>query len=361
MGKTLKMCVFADFHYRKFAYPSTLRDLDAILKRGAENQVHLVIHVGDFCNDYHESPELSKAYLDNQYALPVYGIYGNHELEYLIHDCRDYDDKPPMQLVTPLLTNRADEVYWGTADGKPLADGSIAYYWFEKNGFRIVCTDTHYSYSEERGVWEHNPSLYVPKGNVMTESLGDRQRAWLEDVLTDAAHRDIPCIVFSHAAFADGWHPSHDRDNVRAIFNRVNAIRKGTVVAAINGHLHTDNAEVVDNIVFLDINTVNNGVFMQPGIPHYENEHTFLYTEYDAEGNEGKTYRKPYKELFYGLMGNYCWFYRDPLSAIISVTDDGTVKVEGAETDWTYGIVPPGVDKPGKHPYISSGTYRIER
>lgn len=362
MANILKMAVFADFHYRKFAYPGTLRDLDVILKRAADEQVDFVIHAGDFSNNYHESPELKKAWLDNKYDLPVYGIYGNHELEYLIHDCKVlYEDKHPMQLVTPMLTNRADEVHWGTPDGKPLADGSIAYYWFEQNGFRIVCTDTSYSYSEERDAWEHNPSLYVPKGNVHTESLGEEQRRWLEDVLTDAAHKGIPCIVFSHSAFADGWHPSHDKANVRAIFNRVNAIRKGTVVAAINGHLHTDNAEVVDNIVFLDINTVNNGYFLTPGFPHYDETHTFLYTEYDEEGNERETYEKPYKELFYGLMGNYCWFYREPLSCIITVSDDGTVTVDGAESSWAYGIEPPDVTKPGKHTYITSGTYKMER
>ncbi len=361
MANTLKMSVFSDFHYRKFAYPGTLRDLDAILKRAADNEVDFVIHAGDFCNDYHESPELKPAWLENKYGLDVYGIYGNHELEYLIHDYRGYDDKPPMQLVTPWLTNQADAVHWGTSDGKPLEDGSIAYYWFERNGFRIVCTDTSYSYSQERDAWEHNPSLYVPKGNVHTESLGAAQLAWLEEVLTDAAHKDIPCIVFSHAGFADGWHPSFGRANVRAVYNRVNAIRKGTVVASINGHLHTDNAEVVDNIVFLDINTVNNGYFLTPGFPHYDEQHTFLYTDYDEEGNEGETYERPYKELFYNLMGNYCWFYKDPLSCIITVTDDGTVTVEGEETEWAYGILPPDVTKPGKHPKITSGTYKMER
>ncbi len=361
MAKTLKMSVFSDFHYRKFSYPCTLNDLDVILKRAADNNVDFVIHAGDFCNDHHESPELKPAWLENKYGLDVYGIYGNHELEYLIHDYRGYDDKPPMQLVTPWLTNKADNVVWGTEDGKPLEDGSIAYYYFERNGFRIVCTDTGYSLNPETGEWEHNPSLYVPKGNVHTESLGEKQREWLEAVLTDAAHKDIPCIVFSHAAFADGWHPSHDRDNVRAIFNRVNAIRKGTVVAAINGHLHTNNAEVVDNIVFLDINSVKFGYILTPGFPHYMDEHTFEYTEYDENGNKGETYQKPINKLFYNLMGNYGWFYTDPLSAIITVSDDGTVTVEGSQAEWMYGIEPPPTEKPGKCTCITSGIYKIKR
>lgn len=362
MSKSVKFSIFSDFHYRKFAYPCTLNDLDVILKRAADNEVDFVIHAGDFCNNYHESPELRPAWLNNKYNLDVYGIYGNHELEYLIHETKAlYEGKPPMQFVTPWLTNQADKVHWGTEDGKPLEDGSVAYYWFERNGFRFVCTDTGYSLNPETGEWVHNPSLYVPQGNVHTESLGAKQREWLEAVLTDAAHKDIPCIVFSHAAFADNWHPSHDRDNVRAIYNRVNAIRKGTVVASINGHLHTDNAQVVDNIVFLDINSVKFGYLLTPGFPHYDEEHTFAYTEYDENGNAGETYQKPIKELFYNLMGNYAWFYTNPLNAIITVSEDGVVTVEGSEAEWMFGIQPPPVGKPGKRTCITSGIYKIER
>jgi predicted MPP superfamily phosphohydrolase len=163
MAKTLKMGVFSDFHYRKFAYPGTLRDLDAILKRSADEEVDFVIHGGDFCNNYHESPELKKAWLDNKYGLPVYGIYGNHELELMNHGVQGLDEEHPMQYVTPFLTNRADEVHWGTPDGKPAKWGEVAYYWFEKNGFRFVCTDTAYSRNPETGEWVHNPTLYTPK------------------------------------------------------------------------------------------------------------------------------------------------------------------------------------------------------
>jgi DNA repair exonuclease SbcCD nuclease subunit len=93
------------------------------MDRARDDRVDFVLHAGDFSNDYQGSPELVKKYLNNEYDLSVYGVYGNHELE---------SNDNSMELVTPLLTNDT-RVIWGTADGK-LGDGSIGYYYFEKKG-----------------------------------------------------------------------------------------------------------------------------------------------------------------------------------------------------------------------------------
>lgn len=356
MSKLVKFSVFSDFHYHRPAWPSTVADLNVILKRAEEEKVDFVIHAGDFCVDTVRSPEVLDAYVNNRFGLPVYGIYGNHELECMNHGTPDLDTEHPMQYVTPYLTNQA--VHWGTPDGKPAPWGEIAYYWFECNGFRFVCTDTAYSRNPETGEWMHNPTLYTPKGNYPHESLGEPQRTWLETVLTEAAQRDIPCIVLSHCPFT--WHHmSGEHTEVREIFARVNAVRRGTVVAVISGHLHTDHAKVMDNIVYLDINSAINGHWQGQEVAHYGPEHTYTYTEYDAEGKPLKTYQRPYDELWTGKRG---WFYTEPLSAIVTVTEDGTVTVDGTEADWVYGILPPAEGtSDGMKPRITSGTYRMER
>ena len=358
MSRSVKFSVLADYHYHRPGWPSTLDDLAAILKRADENDVDFVIHAGDFCTNWYIAPELKKAWLDNTYGLPVYGIYGNHELELMNHGVQGLDEEHPMQYVTPFLTNRADEVHWGTPDGKPAAWGEVAYYWFEKNGFRFVCTDTAYSRNPETGEWVHNPTLYTPKGNHPHEALGEPQMTWLEDVLTDAAHKDIPCIVFSHCPFT--WRGlSGNHVEAREIFARVNAIRKGTVLAVINGHVHTDSAKVMDNIVYFNVNSVINGCWIGGLHEHYTEEHTYTYTEYDEEGNPTKTYERPYTELWQAQHG---WFYDRPLSAIVTITDDGTVTVDGCEADWAYGIVPdPSFCIEDTNTGITSGTYKMER
>lgn len=361
--RSVKFLVFADFHYKKKMYPSTISDLNRILKRAADEQVDFVIHAGDFCNEYVTSPEVKEAYLNNKYGLKVYGIDGNHELECMNmwHE-EPLDMEHPMQYFAPFLTNDIDGVVWGTPDGKPAAFWEVAYYYFDKNGIRFVCLDAQYSYNEERDVWEHNPTLYVPEGNKYTESPGREQRAWLEGVLTDAAEHDIPCIVFSHAPFAKGWAGSGEHAVMRELFGRINAVRKGTVLAAVNGHLHTDrDAEIVDGVLYLDINTTVNGWWQGERAEHYGPEHTFDFENYDKDGNFLGIEKLSYNEL---SMGKQTWFFTDPLSAVVTVTKDGTITVDGMETDWAYGIEPPEETARKLYyvrPRITSGSYKIER
>ena len=93
----IKFVVFADFHYKKKMYMSSVEDLKAILKRAKDNGADFVVHLGDFCNDYAGSPEITNAYLNNEYGLPVFGVYGNHELE---------SSGNSMNIVSARLTNQ---------------------------------------------------------------------------------------------------------------------------------------------------------------------------------------------------------------------------------------------------------------
>ncbi|MBP3435979.1 MAG: metallophosphoesterase [Clostridia bacterium] len=333
----MKFLLFADLHYHPAAYASTVENLETILKRAAEEQVDFVIHAGDFCNDYATCPQILKAYLDNPYGLPVYGVYGNHELEWVTHDRKGLDKSNPMERVTPFLTNRADKVVWGTPDGT-IGNGSIGYYYFDVNGFRIVCVDTNYSYNEERDEWMHNQDYFAPKGNIHGDCLGPVQLAWLENVLTEAAYKAIPCVVVGHAGFSAHWNKSWNHETVRGIYTRVNAIRKGTVRASINGHYHTQRHIVEDNVLYWDANAVIHAcMYIASDGDHYTDEHTFEYVEYDAEGNELKRYDAPYSKPYRGKFG---YHFTEPLSAVFTLEEDGRITVDGKETEFAYGIRP---------------------
>ena len=331
----MKFLLFADLHYHPAAYASTLGYLDTMLQRAADEQVDFVMHAGDFCNDYATCPQATKAYVQNKYGLAVYGVYGNHELEWVTHDRKGLDHSNPMERVTPYLTNR--EVVWGTADGT-MGDGSIGYYYFDVQGYRVVCVDTNYSYNEERDEWMHNMDYFCPPENIHGDCLGTVQLQWLEDVLTDAAHKSIPCIVVGHAGFCEHWNKSWNHETVREIYARVNAIKKGTVRMSINGHYHTQRMAVCDNVLFWDANAVIHGnIYVSDDGEHYTDEHTFEYTEYDAEGDPVKTYQAPYSKPYRGKFG---YHFTEPLSAVITLEDDGRITVDGKETDWAYGIKP---------------------
>lgn len=328
----LSFLVFADLHYKKGMYAVSVGDLKQIMARGHENQVDFVLHAGDFCNDYCGSPEIVKEYLKNEYDLSVYGVYGNHELE---------SKDNSMEAVTPLLTNDS-RVVWGSEEG------TVGHYWFEKKGYRFVCLDTNYSYNEQIQVWEHNrtASWGAPEGNLYPDSLGPEQLKWLESVLTDAAEQGIPCILVSHAGFVSGRKCSPDTDAVRSLIRKVN----GTVKMCINGHYHTNHLETIENVLFFDVNAAINGSWVPKKEQHYTDAHTFELESYDAEGNLQGTEIVPLSKLWQSANTHY---FREPLSAIVTISDDGTIKVTGSETGWRYDVEP--VDPlPGIMPWIST-------
>ena len=347
--KQLTFAVFSDFHYKKGMYASTIADMQAILDRAVQSKSSFIIHGGDFCNDYKGSPELMNAYLKNNPHLPAYGIYGNHELE---------TRGNVMQLVTPLLTNQLENVVWGTADGK-LGDASIAYYYFEANGFRIICTDTNYSWNPAKKEWQHNieASYGPPAGNSSGNSLGPVQLEWLEKVLMDAAEKGIPCIVFSHDSYSATWTSSPDTPKVRLIFQKANQRRPGTVLMAVNGHLHTNHQKIMDNILFWDVNTVFNGDW-QGGQKeqHYADGMTFNFVDYDQSGQQKSSKMRNLNELW---QAKNTWFFTDPLSAIVTIDSLGNISINGSETTWRYAVVPSNDGKNGCEPRITSGSYNV--
>lgn len=55
-------------------------------------------------------------------------------------------------------------------------------------------------------------------------------------------------------------------------------------------------------------------------------------------------------------MGNQTWFFKDPLSAVVTVNERGEIKIEGQQTEYIYGVVNPNNSNP---PYISSASFKM--
>ncbi len=328
--ETLRFTVFADLHYKKDVYIAAVSDLEAVLQRADRCKAAFAIHLGDFSNDYIHSPEITQAYLENPYGLPVYGIYGNHELEW---------QGNRMDLVTPLLNNRA--VTWGTADGQ-IGDGSIGYYYTDMGAFRLVCVDTNHCQDVATGAWLHYPSGSegsVP-GARNGHSLDPVQLSWLDGVLTDAAAKGLHCLVFSHAGFCDAWSASPSAGQVRALFDKANGLTPGTVLLACNGHLHSNHAVRKNGVVYVDVHTVRNALWVpnDRACAHYSST-TFPCVEYDEQGTPtGHVCDRAVNTL--GQAKN-TWFSARPLSAIITVSTDGRIEIEGIEGCWLDDVVPP--------------------
>ena len=350
--KTMTFSVFADLHYYKNTYITSVAKLENILARANEKNVDFVIQAGDFCNNFRKSPEIINTYINNKYDLPVYGVIGNHDLE---------NGSDMMNYVTDgRLTNR--EVVWGTANGSR-GNGSIAYYYFDtEEGFRVICLDSNYYYNTAKKVWEHYPDWYSGpsvKTYSQANSLGDTQRAWLEKVLMDAADKDMPCIVMAHAAISGNRNSESDAKLTREIFAKANEKNLGTVLMVINGHHHSNHTEYVDGILYLDMNT-SNGPYVPDGnakTPNYPTNTVFEYVEYDTNGQP--TGKKNMRVNDLASIGkNEMYYYEDSLSAIVHVSSNGRIIIEGDETKWFADFVPSAISD-AEQPLVNSGIFSV--
>ena len=335
-SKKTTFTVFSDFHYIQDMYISSIADMNEIMDRANASGSSFVLSAGDMCNDISGSPELINAFKNNKYGIDVANVYGNHELE-LNND---------MSNVTETLTNVTDAV-WGTADGS--FDANIAYFYFERDGFRIICTDTNYSWNPTSEIWEHNKrwSYGPPAGNTNVNALGPVQLEWLQNVLNDAAEKDIPCIVMSHAALNNGWgEQSSDASTTQKMFEDVNKVNPGTVMMHISGHAHDDRIENINGIVYFRCNTTRNGYWKAAGTDHYTEEDTYMQETYDADGNFLGYVEKKIGELGGGKNTH---FTKEALSATVTIDECGIITIEGMGATWMNGVEP---DLKGVSPYI---------
>ena len=314
---SFRFTVFADFHYKKMMYDSTVEDLNVIMERAKKFGSQFVLSLGDFCNDYKGSPEIVKAFLENEYSLPVYNVHGNHELE-TVGNTFEY--------VTPLLTNQKVNF----ADGK-------GYYYFDANGYRFICLDTNYSFNEKLNIWEHNKeaSWGAPIGNIKSNSLAPEQVEWFEKVVNSAIEDDKKCIICSHASL-EFYSGINESEQIKEIIAKANARKKNTVILAMNGHYHTDGFVIKDDVCYFDLKAVKNGFWMECTDTHYQKGQGFLFTDYDGLTKKESKF-VDYNDL---SQGKNTWFFDKPLSADVEITSDGEITVHGMECDWAYGVKP---------------------
>ena len=311
-----KFLVLADLHYKKGMYATTVGDLEAILDRAAREKVDFVVQLGDLCNDYLGSPEILRTYLQNRHGLKVYGVLGNHELE---------SEGNSLEVVIPLLCNQP----------VTFAGEKKAYWFTDWNEYRLIALDTNHSYNEAQGIWEHYPTNSVghPAGNIYPHALGPEQLNWLDEVLTDADKKGQICIIFTHATLAGRWDETPDADAFQAVLRK----HPDRVLTVLNGHNHKDHHAIIDNVLYVDFNTVRNGRWRLEDAHHYPDALTFQLEGYDPQGNLTEVTGIPLNSLSQAIN---TWFFQDPLSAIVTV-DGKTVTVEGSKTQWVHGIEPP--------------------
>jgi glyoxylase-like metal-dependent hydrolase (beta-lactamase superfamily II) len=201
------------------------------------------------------------------------------------------------------------------------------HYFFDRNGFRFVIADpNHIKFSDGRIVHYSN-SNYLKRKDGDGSEIGvmpPEQLAWLKDTIENSPY---PCIVLSHQSFERPTGAAcHNYREVQEIFNAANRKSPGKVRMAINGHHHRDYIRTLDNVVYFDLNSAS---FDWIGSKRAHSKYPKEYIE--KHGLKRKGNKIPFIS------------WDDPLHAIVTVDVDGTIKIDGMESKFAYGVTPESV------------------
>lgn len=234
--------------------------------------------------DFCQPQEYNVSFLGiwNSFEGPAYHVLGNHDMD------DDTDGR---------FTRDETAAYYNMPS---------RYYSFDQQGFHFVVLDGN----EKRDPPQQGYPRYI----------GSEQIEWLRNDLNTT---NLPTLVFSHQSLAssDGV---ENTDEVKKIFEEANKKSDYTkVVACICGHHHKDYIVEISGIQYIHINSMSYNWLGGD----------YLNIRYSEELDKEFPWIK------------YTAPYKDPVYAIITVATDGTVTIEGKETEWV-GPSPMDLDYP---------------
>ena len=306
-GGCLRFCLFADIHYYPGVYPhDTIDWLERILGRARRENVSFVMHLGDFAHEPKKCIDYVNRY--NDCGMPAYHVLGNHDC-----DGNTYEET--------LAAYRLDR----------------GHYHFDFGGWRFVVLDTnyccldghffHYSLANYPGhhlYWTTHDKKTLVGHSLSDTRVSPEQLTWFSDIVENSPH---PCVIASHASFerANG---SPDSTAIRRIIDQTNMRHPGRIRLVLNGHHHRDHVRILENVIYMDVNSANYDWFLK--------EHDRYPTSYVTRWKNVR----------------HCIFWDDPVSAIVSLWPSGHIRVEGQRSRFHRGVTPSDA---GNSPFDRAG------
>ncbi|MBR6057347.1 MAG: metallophosphoesterase [Victivallales bacterium] len=277
--QTVKFCAFADIHYYPGVFPRDSWEwLDRILAHAEWENVDFIIHCGDFTHTPLKCIDYVNHY--NDFKIPTYHTIGNHD-----------DDGNPHEVT--LQCYRMER----------------GYYHFDKNGFRFIILDPNYF--KHDGEYIHFSSSNYYKFNDERDWIPPEQLEWFRDTVETSPY---PCVCFSHESYERENHGIHNQDDVKAIINQANARHPGRVRLCINGHYHRDFLRILDNVIYFELNSAN----------------------YEWVSKKHDLY--PPEILNRWRLACNTVMFNDPVHAIITLSEDGRIKIDGMQSSLFMGV-----------------------
>lgn len=280
---TITFAVCADVH------KDIMHDADERLKTFVEaaekNNSDFIIHLGDFCRPY----DVNKSFLDvwNSFPGNNYHVIGNHDMD-------------------GGFTREQVLEFWNSP---------AKYYSFDVDDFHFIVLDGN----------DKNPSENRASGYA--RYIGKEQQEWLKK---DMQSTEKQIILFSHQSLENKGGIENGNEIRQLLVNENKRAGFTKVIASFSGHHHTDFCTQIDNIYYIQINSMS----------------------YSWLGDKYKTVRYSKK-----IDEKYPWIkytapYREPIFAIVEI-GNGKIEITGKETDFV-GITPQemGVNEEAGSPIV---------
>lgn len=277
-----RFLAFGDLHH----YPGNFYDdkeerWEKILARSIAEEASFIVGLGDYVHE----PEKNRVLADRMMSAPkdVYCCLGNHDVEHA-----------PLSYALALYRMPHN------------------YYCFDRDGYRFIVLDANYSLIDGEYI-HYNPGVDRHKPGVIPPD----QLAWLEQTIAASA---CPCVLLSHHSIErpDGV---LNRQEVWDVLNAANAKRPHTVMLCINGHHHRDHCTIVNGVCCLELNSAAYQ-YIDPPFPRYSPE-----------------------VLVLGRAMAYTLNFSEPLSAVITLEGNATIRIRGLDGAFLFNLTEKDVEE----------------
>ncbi|TMV49923.1 hypothetical protein FE783_10120 [Paenibacillus mesophilus] len=270
---TVRFGVVADVHL-DFMYQAEPR-LKQFIDHMNREQVDFVIQLGDFCYPHPEN----RFFMDTweRFNGPRFHVLGNHDM--------DVCDKSTAMAYCGMERN---------------------YYSFDSGSYHFVVLDANYLCIDGKYTdYAFGNYHQFPEAN---NNLTPEQLHWLR---ADLAANDKQTIIFSHQSLESRYLSGiHNHEEFRTILKEANEQANfQKVIACLNGHLHLDGVRVIDDIYYIQMNSMS---YFYMG----KNYESVRYSEEITASHRLLSRCAPYEEGLY---------------AIVSL-EPGLLAIEGKET-----------------------------
>lgn len=265
----VKFAIFTDLHYDHI--PDGNSRLQEFINKVKKTDIDFIIGLGDICYPIEENRVILEAL--EKTGVHCYHTIGNHD--------SDVFSREQVMRFLGMKNN---------------------YYSFNKGNIKFIVLDTCYIKRTD-GYTPYYKSNY----NKTSDSypyIPPEEISWLANELNDNCEY---YILFSHHSLVNEFAKRGvtNREEVRAILEKANGMRK-RVLMCMNGHDHGDAAVDINGICYYTLNAMS---YIWHGLKETYNYSTEIHERYPG-----------LKDMI---------LYKDALHAIVTIIDDGKLKIEG--------------------------------